>query len=79
MPRFLLFGGSRYYPGGGFNDLITSHLTTPEEVSSAIEDLIKDSLYSTEDYNTYHWYHVVDADTLQIVRDSDTDSEERGD
>lgn len=57
MKRYLLFAGSYYYPGGGWDDFIQSFDTLEEAMAhpEAFQD----------DY--VHWYMIVDSTDEQIV------------
>lgn len=54
--RYLLFAGEYYYPSGGFNDYKGSFDSIEEAISNVM---------------SYHdWYHIVDLDTLKIIKDA---------
>lgn len=55
MKRFLLFGGLIYYPSGGWGDFCGSFDSIEEA-----EDVFSE--------NSCEWYHIVDSETLGIVR-----------
>ncbi len=62
MGRYLIFGGSIYYAGGGFNDFRGSHDNLDIAHDLAEQQLKKPG---TE------WYHIVDATTGDIVKKSE--------
>lgn len=58
MKRYLLFAGSWYYPGGGWNDFVESFDTLEEAMEHP--DAIQ------EEYT--NWYMIVDSTDGQIVK-----------
>lgn len=56
--RFLLFGGMRDKPDGGWQDMINSSPTLAQARQDAI-DLLKDGIYT--------WFHIVDIELGKIV------------
>lgn len=58
MRRFLVFAGSDYYPQGGWDDFICSRPILSEAIFYAKDQLNKSA----------EWAHVVDFESLQIVR-----------
>lgn len=56
MPRYILFGGDRHYPNGGFRDYIAS--------SGNLELLLKNTKQFNEDD---HWWHIFDLVNLRFV------------
>lgn len=52
--RYMLFGGSDFYPLGGFDDLQGRFATTDDAIKHAQK-------------TGYGWYHIVDAETLETV------------
>jgi len=54
--KFLLFGGSNYYPSGGFDDFIRS-FDTIGEVNS----------YASGINDRYDWMHVVNTETRELL------------
>jgi hypothetical protein len=57
MKRFLVFEGERYYPRGGWHDLLVS-CDTIEEARAAI---------FSGDYDEDYWSHIVDTATGTII------------
>lgn len=64
MGRYLIFGGSIYYAGGGFNDFRGSHDNLDIAHDLAEQQLKKPGI---------EWYHIVDATTGDIVKKSETE------
>lgn len=60
--KYLLFAGEYYYPSGGFNDFKGS-FDTMEDAQSNIQDW-------------HDWYHIVDSESLEIVKDCSKDDDE---
>ena len=60
--KYLLFAGEYYYPSGGFHDFKGSF------------DTIRDVLSNVWDY--HDWYHIVDSETLEIIKDGSKDDDE---
>lgn len=58
MKRYLVFGGSRYYPEGGWEDFKGSFDTVDECVKPTDED--GESFW-------IDWWHVVDSQTGSVV------------
>jgi len=56
--RFLLFGGTRNRPDGGWNDLIQT-FPTSAQAKEGSTSLLHDG--------TYVWYHTVDLETGSII------------
>lgn len=56
--RFLLFGGTRNCPDGGWNDLIQSFPTRQQAEAGAIH-LLSDG--------EFVWYHIVDFELGKVV------------
>lgn len=61
--KHLLFAGDHYYPCGGMDDLKGSFNTIDEAVVE-----IKRNKW--DDVN-YHWYQIVDRDTMEIITSSE--------
>lgn len=61
MKRFLLFCGSHYYPGGGWNDFVGSF--------DAVADAYAEARSLNQD-----WYHVVDSTIGEQVSNDHTQS-----
>lgn len=61
LKRYLLFCGSDYYPDGGWKDFHSSH----DSAAEAIETVARMASYERPD-----WWHILDLETLQIVKDS---------
>lgn len=59
MKRFLIFANERYYPAGGWRDLIGS----TETYNDALDLLL------TFDYA--EWFQIVDTETGQIVKEKE--------
>lgn len=59
--RFALFGGSLYYPAGGWFDFIARHATADDARAHAA-DLLGDDAWSET-----QWATIVDLDTNEIV------------
>jgi hypothetical protein len=62
---YLLFAGDTYYAKGGFHDYkgIYGSVGSAQKAYSDLEE--------NDPYN-YEWYHVVDANTFEIVDKSET-------
>ena len=54
LRRFLLFGGDRYYPLGGFSDFQGDYLTLEEAVTRAAN-------------RAWDWWHVWDMQKKEVV------------
>lgn len=59
LKRFLVFGGSRYYPSGGWEDFKGS-FDTLEECTKPKD--IDGDIYWTD------WWHIVDTEAGQIIK-----------
>ncbi len=70
MKRYLLFQGDDYYPLGGAKDFCSSY-DTLEAAKAEGEHLIGAK-------PEWRWYHVVDANTMLIVHNSDKREQEDG-
>ena len=53
VKNFILFGGDRYYPSGGWEDYVNSYETLEEA-----------RMYAKDRYD---WWHVLDLTTKTIV------------
>lgn len=53
MTKYLLFGGEKYYPCGGFRDFMGSF--------DSLEEAKKEIMYSKNE-----WFHIVNLDTFKI-------------
>jgi len=58
MKRFILFGGSQFYPKGGMFDYLGSF---DSRDAAGVEGVLK---YTADDID---WYHVVDTESGMIV------------
>jgi len=75
MPRFLLFAGDDINPHGGWDDYITSGETI-DELESLLTwnktklgwQLIVNHERWDTDSITGHWYHIVDMESMDVVR-----------
>ncbi len=67
MNRFLLFDGDNYYPCGGWGDFRGAYDTLDEAIKAA---------ESCE--QSFSWWHIVDMETLQIVKEGETPTKKRG-
>lgn len=57
MKRFLVFGGSRYYASGGWEDFVSDH------------DTLAECKHPVDPWgDKVDWYHVVDTETQTIVK-----------
>jgi len=76
MHRFLIFGGSEYYPSGGVNDLLGTEDSKVKAIAKAgsmmggefavnREDFKTDPEYATQ--STVEWVHVYDTQIDEIV------------
>lgn len=54
MKRYMLFGGSEYYPLGGFNDFLGAFNSKEDALSEAIRQ-------------DCDWYHVIDSVEMKCV------------
>lgn len=61
--RFVIFGGSHYYPTGGWLDSLTAHWDKEAAIGIAKANLKKSGACD--------WTHVVDLETVDIVWSSD--------
>jgi len=68
MKRYLIFGGSSYYPSGGFADLIGDADTLDEAIATAA-DLEK--RFPQCSFGGVEWWHVIDTQTRECVRESE--------
>lgn len=57
--RFLLFGGDRYYPLGGWFDIYKGYDTLKEAVADAKQTF--------RDAPDYEWWHVYDQKLKKVV------------
>ena len=72
--RYIGFYGSIYYPSGGAEDvLIASNYI--EEVEATIEMQPFDSLHSPCRPWKYDWAHILDTETMEIVKEYEEDYE----
>ena len=72
--RYIGFYGSTYYPSGGAEDiLIASNYI--EEVEVAIEMEQLNGLYKGEKKWKYDWAHILDTETMEIVKEYDKEYE----
>jgi len=53
LKRFLAFGGSQYYPGGGWNDFVGDTDSAEEAIA-----LLRDE---------YDWWNVIDTERALVV------------
>lgn len=60
---FLLFCGSTFYPGGGWNDFVGAFAST---------EAAKTHLINHPDDYTHDWWHIVDASTREIIEKNAT-------
>lgn len=58
MKRYLLFGGSTYYPEGGWADFRGAF----DSIEEAVDYVLTLSKYYRE------WWHVIDTHTMKLVR-----------
>jgi hypothetical protein len=65
MKRFAILGGANYYSRGGFNDLVGSADTQERAIEIGVE-LTEEY---KENYDAFHWWHVVDLYTGEIVHE----------
>ena len=64
--KYIVFSGVNYYASGGANDFIKG-FDDIDEASNYASTLIKgDTLYGS-----IEWWHILDTDTLEIVKQSD--------
>lgn len=63
MKKFILFGGSTFYPCGGWEDYINSFAELGEAIFEARKQMKNDGFTT--------WAHIVCLDTNDIVWDSD--------
>lgn len=57
MKRYLLFKGSAYYPGGGWDDFAGAFDTIPEAKA----------MLKPRDYSEWGWWHIVDTETMDTI------------
>lgn len=61
MKRYLLFGGDRYYPSGGWQDYIGQF--------DSVVEAMREALREEHSRSKFDWYQVVDTTTAKIVED----------
>lgn len=61
--RFLLFGGCKYYPSGGMDDLIGSYDTEAECVAA-----VDAHGAGKHAYEHFDWWHIYDSESGKIVQ-----------
>lgn len=59
--RYMLFSGPTYYPDGGFNDYRGSY--------ESVEEAVAEITLRRDQTRMVDWFHVVDKQTLEIVRE----------
>lgn len=64
-PRLALFGGSKYYPLGGWNDFID--FVKPEEAHGRLLQLAQLHCGADAEKLKFVWYHVVNVRTGERV------------
>lgn len=57
MPRYLLFGGDTYYPGGGWEDYRGGF--------DSVEDALRAAARGSD------WWHIVDLESGRIIEDQE--------
>lgn len=67
MKRYLLFHGSDYYPGGGWDDFEGAY-DTAEEARAKGNSLME----PTPGQSRWRWFHIVDTTTMQILQSGQT-------
>jgi hypothetical protein len=65
VKRYLLFAGGCYYPEGGWGDYRGDFDSLGDAHSAAVRVCRKG--YDKFDWNTSFWWHVVDAETRELV------------
>lgn len=61
--NFLLFAGDRYYPRGGYTDLIATAFSEDE-----LRDIVKENENKPQyGSNRFGWWQIVNANTHTIV------------
>lgn len=65
MRRYWLFGGGAYYPSGGFGDFIASYSYLDEATDEGSRRI------GVCDDREFDWWHVFDAESEQIVAESE--------
>ena len=74
---FALFGGDRFYPGGGMADFAGTFATVDEAVEAGKMPLGRDEKTkellpaANGTFDPFEWYHVVDLRTMQVVAEHD--------
>lgn len=72
MRRYVLFGSSRHYPEGGWNDFVQDFDSESEAVAAGKElvawhDEWMDLLATSKLYVDVEWWHVADIENRTIV------------
>lgn len=62
MARYFIFGGTTYYPGGGFFDLVGR--------ADSLEEAMEVAFSRTKELSL-DWWHVCDSDMNLLRMDSD--------
>lgn len=74
MKRYLLFGGMRYYPSGGWEDFVNSFDSIDEAVKVGTEYKtrhgyeIGNGKPMTIKYWDHEWFMIVDRETGEIIK-----------
>ncbi len=69
MARFVVFGGSNYYPSGGFRDFLGEASTLAEAERLAVSSL--DEMFKESPIGS--WAHIVDTSMRVVVWDASMD------
>lgn len=65
MKQYLFFAGNQFYPMGGIYD----YLGKIEDITKPDEYYLNDCfVVEGAEQNGFSWYHIVDPDTMEIIR-----------